>query len=68
MAVALAGAQRFVAFDRVSTARQGASGLGLEAQRTAIEAFVAVRVRVGIGLFSPSVTGGCLPSNTERRR
>lgn len=32
--------QRFVAYFRVSTAKQGASGLGLEAQRSAVEQFV----------------------------
>ena len=35
--------QRFVAYERVSTARQGASGLGLEAQRKTIDAFAAAR-------------------------
>ncbi len=35
--------QRFVAYERVSTARQGASGLGLEVQRQTIESFAASR-------------------------
>jgi len=34
---------RFIAYERVSTARQGASGLGLAAQRATIEAFAANR-------------------------
>ena len=35
--------QRLVAYERVSTARQGASGLGLEAQRRTIDAFGVLR-------------------------
>ncbi len=37
------GLLRLVAYERVSTARQGASGLGLEAQRRVIEDFAATR-------------------------
>ena len=32
---------RIIGYERVSTARQGASGLGIEAQRQAIDGFVA---------------------------
>ncbi len=39
----MAASQRLVAYERVSTARQGASGLGLEAQRKTIEDFAASR-------------------------
>lgn len=38
---------RFVAYFRVSTARQGRSGLGLEAQRSAIECCTRGREKVG---------------------
>lgn len=39
----MAAGQRLVAYERVSTARQGASGLGLEAKRKVIEDFAASR-------------------------
>jgi DNA invertase Pin-like site-specific DNA recombinase len=39
----MAAGLRLVAYERVSTARQGASGLGLEAQRKVIEDFAASR-------------------------
>ena len=34
---------RIIGYERVSTARQGASGLGIEAQRQAIDGFVTQR-------------------------
>lgn len=37
----MASVRRFAAYERVSTARQGQSGLGLAAQRRVIEAFAA---------------------------
>jgi DNA invertase Pin-like site-specific DNA recombinase len=39
----MSGTSRFVAYERVSTKRQGASGLGLAAQRKSIDDFVASR-------------------------
>jgi hypothetical protein len=39
--------QRFVSYFRVSTDKQGRSGLGLEAQRAAVDQFIAARAATG---------------------
>ena len=49
---------RIIGYERVSTARQGASGLGLEAQRQAIEGFAAQR---GADAHRPLHRGGERP-------
>ena len=49
--------QRFVAYERVSTARQGASGLGLEAQRNTIDAFAAARAAEILARFTEVESG-----------
>lgn len=49
---------KIVAYHRVSTARQGQSGLGLEAQERAIEEFVASRKAKVIGSFTEVESGG----------
>ncbi|WP_324754078.1 recombinase family protein [Roseovarius sp. Pro17] len=51
-------APKFVAYERVSTARQGRSGLGLEAQRKAIDDFAASRGADVIGRFTEVESGG----------
>ncbi|OWU81703.1 resolvase [Oceanicola sp. 22II-s10i] len=48
---------RFVAYERVSTARQGRSGLGFEAQRKAIDDFAASRGADVIGRFTEVESG-----------
>ena len=48
---------RFVAYERVSTTRQGASGLGLEAQRKAIDDFAASRGATLLGRFTEVESG-----------
>jgi len=48
---------RYVAYERVSTARQGRSGLGLEAQRRAIDAFATARGAVLAGRFTEVESG-----------
>ncbi len=53
----MAGLQRLVAYERVSTARQGASGLGLEAQRKTIEDFASSRGAEVLGRFTEVESG-----------
>ena len=48
---------RLVAYERVSTARQGKSGLGLEAQRKAIGDFADLRCALVIGRFTEVESG-----------
>ena len=55
--VASATAQRFIAYERVSTARQGASGLGLEAQRHSIDAFAQSRGAIVLARFTEVESG-----------
>ena len=50
-------AGKVVAYERVSTARQGASGLGLEAQRLSIERYAADRGAAIIGRFTEVESG-----------
>ncbi len=56
--------QRFVGYERVSTARQGASGLGLEAQRQTIEAFAVSRGAEVLARFT-EVESGRNPNRPE---
>ncbi len=49
---------RLVAYERVSTARQGRSGLGLEAQRCAIDAFAQTRGAEVLARFTEVESGG----------
>lgn len=62
--MASAAPQRFIAYERVSTARQGASGLGLEAQRNAIDAYAASRGADVIARFT-EVESGRTPDQPE---
>lgn len=50
-------ARRLVAYERVSTARQGQSGLGLEAQRKAIGEFAAARGAEVLARFTEVESG-----------
>lgn len=53
----MATGQRLVAYERVSTARQGASGLGLEAQRKVIDDFAASRGAAVLARFTEVESG-----------
>ena len=55
---------RVVGYERVSTVRQGASGLGIEAQRLAIDGFVAQRSGSLIARFT-EVESGRNPDRPE---
>lgn len=57
MAGSGATAERFVGYERVSTARQGASGLGLAAQRAAIEGFARSRGAAVSAIFTEVESG-----------
>ena len=59
--------QRFVAYERVSTARQGASGLGLEAQRNSINGYAASRDAEVLARFT-EVESGRNPNRPELGR
>lgn len=50
--------QRFVTYYRVSTDRQGRSGLGLDAQREAVSQFLAARPATVIAEFVEVESGG----------
>lgn len=49
--------QQFVAYYRVSTQRQGASGLGLDAQRSTVEQYVQGRAKTVLAEFVEIETG-----------
>ena len=55
---------RFIAYERVSTARQGLSGLGLEAQRQSIDGFAASRGAEVLARFT-EVESGKTPNRPE---
>ena len=48
---------RIIGYERVSTARQGASGLGLEAQRQAIEGYDRQREATILARFTEVESG-----------
>ena len=64
MAAGSGAASKFIAYERVSTARQGASGLGLEAQRNAIDGFAASRGAEVLARFT-EVESGKTPTRPQ---
>ena len=56
---------RIIGYERVSTARQGASGLGIEAQRQAIEGFVAQQEGAPCSPASPRWRAAATPDRPE---
>ena len=48
---------RIIGYERVSTARQRASGLGIEAQRQAIDAYASQRGATLLGRFTEVESG-----------
>jgi len=57
MASAASAPPRFVGYERVSTARQGASGLGLAAQRDRIDRFAESRGAEIVARFTEVESG-----------
>lgn len=55
--------QQFVTYYRVSTQRQGASGLGLDAQRVVVERYLSERAKTAVGEFCEVETGTPFRSN-----
>ncbi|MGS4919625.1 MULTISPECIES: recombinase family protein [Mameliella] len=51
------GITRIIAYERVSTVRQGRSGLGLEAQRSTIDAFATSRSATVLARFTEVESG-----------
>jgi DNA invertase Pin-like site-specific DNA recombinase len=49
--------QRYVAYHRVSTQKQGLSGLGLEAQQNAVGAFLSGKTAIMVNEFTETETG-----------
>ena len=49
--------ENFVTYFRVSTQRQGASGLGLDAQRVVVERYLSERSKTAVGEFCEVETG-----------